>query len=323
MPVPERRVKPHRTATIEQGVNLVANDEKAIWSTHFIDPQLRNPIVSMPSQVTNMTNMALSGLASGEKMRYNSTTGAPIDGMAKLARSWFVAPDAKFSSEYGGIEVSLAVVDGSSEEQWGSDKGRKKARVEVISRQGGIRFDLVRVFSFLSLIVSRLTIQLEMEHNRQIDVKLETKSGDILVLLPTYFLGPIHITAGAKPPTFLPLLAAQLKPVVRPYQDVYTTFVVPKEYPSDPNRTRNIEHTTMSKVQKWVPDFLREEDEYLNQAAGGLKSHTRGELSKVDARSAKGRIVVGFRDSMDEHAAEEMGLKAGHKDGCKRKHWWR
>jgi hypothetical protein len=135
--------KPYRSATIEQGVNLVANDEKAIWSTHYIDPQLRNPIVSMPSQVTNMANVALSGLASGEKTRYNATTGAPIDGMAKLARSWFVAPDAKFSSEYGGIELSLAVVDGSEEEKWGSGKGRKKARVEVISRQGGIRVDLV------------------------------------------------------------------------------------------------------------------------------------------------------------------------------------
>lgn len=162
-----------------------------------------------------------------------------------------------------------------------------------------------------------------MEHNRQIDVKVESKSGDILVLLPEYYLGPIHITAGAKPPTFLPLLAAQLKPVVRPYQDVYTTFVVPKEYMTDPNRNKNIEHTTMSKVQQWVPDFMREEDEYLNQAAGGLKSHTRGELSKVDARSAKGRIVLGFRGSLDEKAADELGLKVGHKDGCKRKHWWR
>lgn len=76
-------------------------------------------------------------------MRYSSTTGAPIDGMAKLARSWFVAPDAKFTSEYGGIELSLAVVDGSSEDQWGSDKGRKKARIEVASRQGGIRIDMV------------------------------------------------------------------------------------------------------------------------------------------------------------------------------------
>jgi len=144
MPGSQKLIKPHRTATVEQGVNLVAVDEKAIWSTHYIDPQLRNPIMSMPSQVTNMTNMALSGLSSGEKSRYNSTTGAPIDGMAKLARSWFVAPDAKFSSEYGGIELSLAVIDGSEEEKWGSDKGRKKARIEVISRQGGIRLDLVR-----------------------------------------------------------------------------------------------------------------------------------------------------------------------------------
>lgn len=151
MPGSQKPAKPHRTATIEQGVNLVANDEKAIWSTHYIDPQLRDPIMSMPSQVTNMANVALSGLSSGEKTRYNATTGAPIDGMAKLARSWFVAPDAKFSSEYGGIELSLAIVDGSEEEKWGSDKGRKKARIEVVSRQGGIRVDLVGLLSAYGL----------------------------------------------------------------------------------------------------------------------------------------------------------------------------
>jgi len=154
-------------------------------------------------------------------------------------------------------------------------------------------------------------------------MKVETKSGDILILLPENYLGPVHITSGAKPPTFLPLLAAQMKPVVRPYQDVYTTFIVPQNYTNDPTKNRNIEHTAMSKVQKWVPDFLREEDEYLDQAAGGIKSHTRGELNKVDLRSAKGRVVIGFRDSLDEKAAEELGLKVGHKDGGKRKHWWR
>jgi hypothetical protein len=165
--------------------------------------------------------------------------------------------------------------------------------------------------------------QLEIEHNRQVDMKAETKSGDILILLPDNYLGPVHITSSAKPPTFLPLLAAQMKPVVRPYQDVYTTFIVPHNYTNDPDKNRNIEHTTMSKVQKWVPEFLREEDEYLDQAAGGMKSHTRGELNKVDLRSAKGRVVIGFRDSLDEKAAEELGLKVGHKDGGKRKHWWR
>jgi hypothetical protein len=267
-----------------------------------------------------MTNMALSGLSSGEKTRYNTTTGAPIDGMAKMARSWFVAPDAKFSSEYGGIELSIAVIDGSSEEQWGSDKGRKKARVEVVSRQGGIKVDLVCI---MQMNVTKLINKLEIEHNRQVDMKIETKSGDILVLLPANYLGPIHMTCGAKPPTFLPLISKQLKPVVRPYQDVYSTFVVPEAYASDPTKHRNVEHTAMSKVQKWIPEFLREENEYLDQAAGGIKSHTRGELNKMDLRSAKGRVVIGLRDSLDEKAAEELGLKVGHKDGCKRKHWWR
>lgn len=168
-----------------------------------------------------------------------------------------------------------------------------------------------------------LTYQLEVEHNRQFDMKVETKSGDILVLLPDNYLGPIHVTAGAKPPTFLPILEAQLKPVVRPYQDFYSTFVVPTAYAQDAKRNSNIEHTGMKNVQKWVPDFLREEDEYLDQVTGGLKSHTRGELNKLDIRSGKGRVVVGFRDSLDEQAAEQMGLKVGHREGGKRKHWWR
>lgn len=137
------QTRPKRTAPIEQGIILTAHDDKGIWSTHFVDPSLRKPIANMPPQLTNMTNTVLSGLASGPKTRFNTTTGAPIDGMAQLAKDWFVAPDAKFSSEQGGIELSLAIVDGSSEEEWGSDKGRKKARIDIGSKLGGIKVDLV------------------------------------------------------------------------------------------------------------------------------------------------------------------------------------
>lgn len=154
-------------------------------------------------------------------------------------------------------------------------------------------------------------------------MRVETKGGDVLILLPDEYIGPIHVTAGAGAPTFLPILSAQLKPVVRPYQDFYSTFVVPLSYARDPKKNTNVEHTTMGYIDKWVPEFLREEDEYLDQVTGSFKSHTRGELNKLDIRSAKGRVVVGLRDSMDERAAEEMGLKVGHRNGGKRKHWWR
>lgn len=136
-------IRPKRTAQIEQGIILTGHDEQGIWSTHFIDPSLRRPIANIPPQITNMTNTVLSGLASAPKSRFNTTTGAPIDGMAKLAKGWFVAPDAKFTTERGGMDLCLAIVDASSDEDWGSDKGRKKARVEVASRQGGIKLDLV------------------------------------------------------------------------------------------------------------------------------------------------------------------------------------
>lgn len=154
-------------------------------------------------------------------------------------------------------------------------------------------------------------------------MKVETKSGDILILLPEEYIGPIHVTAGARPPTFLPILSAQLKEVLKPYHEFYSTFVVPLSVAQDPSKNANVEHTGMGYAQKWIPEFLREQDEYLDQATGGLKSHTRGELNKLDIRCGKGRVVVGFRDSLDEQAAEEMGLKVGHKDGGKRKHWWR
>lgn len=86
--------------------------------------------------------MALSSLSSGQKERYDQTIGAPIEGLARMAKDWVVPPDGRFHSENGGIEIGLGVID-SGARGWGNDKGRKRARVEVVSRTGGIKVDVV------------------------------------------------------------------------------------------------------------------------------------------------------------------------------------
>jgi hypothetical protein len=134
--------QPKPRGDAESEVTLKAEGKTPIWSTHYLDPCLRNSLVAIPQQVTNVTNVALTGLSSGPKTRFNTTTGAPIDGMARMAKDWFVKPDGKFTSESGAIELGLGVVNGVRE-GWGSDKGRKRARVEVISKSGGIKVDVV------------------------------------------------------------------------------------------------------------------------------------------------------------------------------------
>ena len=131
-PTSPRRDRP----PAEKDVFLRATEKTPLWSTHYIDPTLRNQTIRIPDQVTNIANIALAGLASGPKTRYNQTIGAPIDGLAKQAKEWFIAPDGRFVSQDGGIEVGMAVVD-SGGKDWGKDKGRKKARIEVESRHGG------------------------------------------------------------------------------------------------------------------------------------------------------------------------------------------
>ena len=126
----------------EKEVVLRAKERVPIWSTHLLDPCLRNSLVKIPQQVTNITNIALSGLSSGPKESYDQTIGAPIDGLARAAKDWIVAPDGKFMSENGGIELGIGIVD-SGAGGWGKDKGRRRARIEVTSKHGGIKVDVV------------------------------------------------------------------------------------------------------------------------------------------------------------------------------------
>jgi hypothetical protein len=130
---------------IEKEVTLRSPDKTPIWSTHYLDPSLRT--FGLSQNLTNVATMAFSGLSSGDKARYNNSTGAPADGVAKAAKEWVVPPDGRFISETGGIELGLGVVD-SGAQGWGKEKGRKRARIEVMSKSGGIRVDLVHNADF-------------------------------------------------------------------------------------------------------------------------------------------------------------------------------
>lgn len=131
---PIRQLKPRRPA--EESVTLKAEGRTPIWSTHFLDPCLRNPLIHIPQNVANMTSKAMS-----------ASTQAQVDGIAKVAKEWFVPPDARFLADRGAIELGLGVID-SGEEGWGREKGRRRARIEVISRNGAIKLDLVSTQRF-------------------------------------------------------------------------------------------------------------------------------------------------------------------------------
>ncbi|WVQ81989.1 hypothetical protein IAT38_004116 [Cryptococcus sp. DSM 104549] len=308
---------PHRPEA-EPQVFLRSTDKTPIWSTHYLDPCLRPSLINVPHQVTNIANVALSGLSSGPKTRYNATIGAPIDGVARMAKEWAISADGRFVSEHGGVELSLGVIrsgearkspqgQGGGDEEWGKDKGRKMARVEIVTKSGGVKVDLI-----------------ELDKDRQIDLRVDTKSGDVLILLPDNFLGPIHITSPSRPPVFLPILATYLKPTSNPYASLYTTYMVPLALARDPRYSKSAEYQAAKSVEKYVPKSFREESAMLDQVTGGWVNHVKKEQSKVTVKSAKGRVVVGLRDSRDEVEARGMGLSVGMDGGKKeKKKWWK
>ena len=78
---------------------------------------------------------------------FNTTIGAPIDGLAREVKGWTIGADGKFSTEEGGIELGIGVIRSGRVEgeggKEGKDKGRKTARVEVNSKKGGVKVDVV------------------------------------------------------------------------------------------------------------------------------------------------------------------------------------
>lgn len=150
-PSPCSSPPPRPRPEAETQVTIKAADKTPIWSTHYIDPCLRSTLIHVPHQISNIANVALSGLASGPKEKFNTTIGAPIDGLAREVKGWTIGADGKFSTEDGGIELGIGVIrsgrvegeGGKEGKEKGKDKGRKTARVEVNSKKGGIKVDVV------------------------------------------------------------------------------------------------------------------------------------------------------------------------------------
>lgn len=96
--------------------------------------------MKVPQQVSNIANAAMSSFNAGA--RENGNGGSRMDELARMAKEWVAPPDGRFQSENGGIEIGLGVID-SGMQGWGRDKGRQRARVEVISKSGGIKVEVV------------------------------------------------------------------------------------------------------------------------------------------------------------------------------------
>ncbi|ODO06615.1 hypothetical protein I350_03972 [Cryptococcus amylolentus CBS 6273] len=319
---PPPRLRPEAVSHVEHKVQ----GREQLVSRDILDPTLRSTLLNfhVPHQISNIANVALSGLASGPKTRFNTTIGVPIDGLARDLKGLGWKVEGRYEAEHGGVEVSMGVVRSGRQEgekmeriekvdekksdakekknKKTGEKGRKMARVEVETKGGGILIDIT-----------------EIDKHRQIDLRIETKTGDVLLLLPDNFLGPIHVKS-PHPPEFLPALLPLLKPTANPYQNLHTTYMVPIALSSKANSTLP-EHAAAQQIDKYVPKVLRKESDILDQLTGGYVSHVRKGWSKVVVTNGKGRVVVGLRESGDVRLARGMGLKVG-REGVKEKKWW-
>ncbi|WVQ74801.1 hypothetical protein IAR50_004407 [Cryptococcus sp. DSM 104548] len=307
-------------------VQVKAQGRDPLVSRNILDPTLRSTLLDMhvPHQISNLANVALSGLGSGPKTRFNTTIGVPIDGLARDLKGLGWKVEGRYEAEHGGVKVDVGIVrsgrkEGAEAERIGQvegkkkkgvegeekkkkEKGRKTARVEVETKGGGILIEVT-----------------EIDKHRQIDLRIETKSGDVLVLLPDNFLGPIHVKS-LQPPAFLPALLPLIKPTANPYQNLHTTYMVPTALSSQA-KPGLFEHTAAQQIEKYVPKVLRKESDILDQLTGGYVSHVRKGWSKVTVSSGKGRVVVGLGSSGDVGVAKGMGLRVGH-EGTKDRKWW-
>lgn len=295
-----------------------AAGKEPITKVSYLDPCLQKSLLTVPAAMTTTADAALSAVEAYPEQDFNWTIGAPIGGLGGLAKHYVLRPDAKFQTENGGISLTLAVVDErgggvpSPAPTPGPDgtippkvkQGRTKARVEVRSDRGGILIDLK-----------------ELEANRQIDLLVETRKGDVLLLLPENFLGPIHVRG--EEPVFGSILRPQLDEVVNPYEDLWTTNVIPLGSERGAGRKNKFRaHKLMKGISKYVPEALREQDDYLDMAMSSYTTLKKGDQSKILIKNEKGKVCVGMggtRDVKDLREKEE--IKVGAVEGTK-KHWW-
>lgn len=307
MPVP-RKDRPKAEPKAKQK----AAGKEPIKAVCYLDPCLKQSLLTIPASLTTTADATLSAVEAYPEHDFNWTIGAPIGGLGGLAKHYVLRPDAKFETENGGITLTLAVVDEvgggvpltppADESAPAPPKGRTKARVEVRSDKGGILIDMK-----------------ELDANRQVDLLVETRKGDVLVLLPETFLGPIHVRAEEEPGVGA-VLQSQLDDVVNPYEDLWTTTMVPLGVERGAKKNKFRAHKFMKGVSKWVPEVLRGEDDYLGMAVSSYTTLKKGNQSKVLVKNPNGKVRFGLSGSKDEKELRE-GIKVGAEQGTK-KHWW-
>lgn len=173
VPSPPPRPRPDRPRAITK-LHESVDGKTPIDKTIYLDPCLRNVLFTVPAAIRATTDTALTAASAYGDGSFNWTTGAPIGGMAALAKSYILPADVKVEAENGGVSLRVAVVDevgggvepepvdragralpperqGSANSQNGKgkekgkekEKGRTKARVEVTTNRGGVELDVV------------------------------------------------------------------------------------------------------------------------------------------------------------------------------------
>lgn len=164
-----------------------------------------------------------------------------------------------------------------------------------------------------------------MDENRQIDLHIETGSGDVLVLLPERFRGPIRVNGDE------PVVGKALQPlaeeVINPYEGLWTTVVRGREAIGKRSKKSKfglgggVTHGFLKAVAKFVPEDLRGQDDNLDMAAGGLEAAAKTSQSKILVKSEKGQVAFGLVGSPDLGLIEELELVVG--EGKRGKRWWK
>lgn len=81
-----------------------------------------------------------------------------------------------------------------------------------------------------------------------------------------------------------------------------------------------LKHGLMKVIANYVPEDFREQGEYQDMAASGFTGLQKGSHSRINIKTGRGKVVLGYRESRDVEEAKGLGLKVGAKS--RQKHWW-
>jgi len=127
-------------------------------------------------------------------------------------------PNATFQTRQGNVNLDLAVVGYGANE---------KALVDIMTRQGNVDLNVFQI-----------------EGSRNLNLRVTTRSGNIFVLLPRPFSGPVHLQTRNGTILFLSSLARSMRPVTM-REDESLILIGEGPFPADtPNNS------------SWVGDYL-------------------------------------------------------------------